>query len=147
MKLKLIVIALGISIAGLIANREAQTIKNFLFHPGYSWCHKFRRTWDVVNGHSTAYADAHWVVTTPKGTNLFLQIHGVPNDGGTHEVTVTNGVSCFPLCEQCWKELKTPQARLPYYRQLVNERKRLDTETNKAEDSWPRMKASVMTGN
>jgi hypothetical protein len=26
---------------------------------------------------------------------------------------------CGPLCEQCWQELATPEARLPYYEQLM----------------------------
>lgn len=26
---------------------------------------------------------------------------------------------CFPLCEDCWQELETPEARLPYYRELM----------------------------
>lgn len=124
-----------------------QEIKNNVLHAGYGSCGKCKRTWDVVSGHLTPYADAHWTVTTPKGTNLMMQVVGVPNDGGTHKTTVTNGVSCFPLCEQCWTELKTPEARLPYYRKLVDERKKWDTATEKAEDTWPRMKASVLAGN
>lgn len=27
--------------------------------------------------------------------------------------------SCFPLCEGCWFRLGTPEARLPYYYELV----------------------------
>lgn len=26
----------------------------------------------------------------------------------------------FPLCETCWKDLETPEARLPYYVELVD---------------------------
>ncbi len=28
---------------------------------------------------------------------------------------------CFPLCEECWKKLGTPEARLPYYRALAEQ--------------------------
>jgi hypothetical protein len=36
----------------------------------------------------------------------------------------TNG--CFPLCEPCWQTLGTPQARLPYYVQLLAMWERLE---------------------
>lgn len=28
---------------------------------------------------------------------------------------------CFPLCVDCWRELRTPEARLPFYRELCAE--------------------------
>lgn len=28
--------------------------------------------------------------------------------------------ACNPLCEDCWAELVTPEARLPYYRELYD---------------------------
>lgn len=31
----------------------------------------------------------------------------------------------FPLCEDCWTELRTPENRLPYYRELFNSWDRL----------------------
>jgi hypothetical protein len=117
-----------------------------LSHVVYGSCKKCRRTWDVVPGHLTPYADAHWTVTTTEGTNLVFEVVGFLNDGGKHNIMVTNGVSCFPLCEQCWTDLKTPAARLPYYRKLADERKKWDT-VEKAEDVWSRMKASVLAGN
>lgn len=35
-----------------------------------------------------------------------------------HRTMYGNGSGCFPLCEQCWKKLGTPEARLPYYRMM-----------------------------
>ena len=36
--------------------------------------------------------------------------------------TETSDHSCsFPLCELCWRELGTPEARLPFYAALVDE--------------------------
>lgn len=43
----------------------------------------------------------------------------------------------FPLCESCWRELKTPEARLPYYSNVVFKSWR---ETN----TWPAVKAAVL---
>lgn len=31
-----------------------------------------------------------------------------------------SGSGCFPLCEDCWIELRTPEARMPYYMKLVD---------------------------
>lgn len=35
-----------------------------------------------------------------------------------HSTPYTESKGCFPLCEKCWTDLKTPYARLPYYREL-----------------------------
>lgn len=37
-----------------------------------------------------------------------------------HHTFYTSGRGCFPLCEQCWTDLATPAARLPYYRDLFD---------------------------
>lgn len=39
-------------------------------------------------------------------------------DGHDTKYSVSHG--CFPLCEKCWTALETPEARLPYYRQMFN---------------------------
>lgn len=63
--------------------------------PGYSWCYRCRTPWKFVKGHDTAY---EWG-----------EINGYryPFRG------------CFPLCEKCWSDLGTPEARLPYYEVLI----------------------------
>lgn len=37
----------------------------------------------------------------------------------TTEYTYSSG--CFPLCVDCWDDLGTPEARLPYYLSLVRQ--------------------------
>lgn len=34
------------------------------------------------------------------------------------EYSVHNG--CFPLCEECWQILGHPEARIPYYKALID---------------------------
>lgn len=35
-----------------------------------------------------------------------------------HMTPYAQGRRCFPLCEDCWSDLATPEARLPFYRDL-----------------------------
>jgi len=58
--------------------------------PGYGWCGKCGRTWDIVERHVT------WFRLTASG----------------------RGMGCFALCQECWCCLQTPEARMPYYREL-----------------------------
>src|SRR5215831_19342032 len=37
-----------------------------------------------------------------------------------HNTQYSSQWGCFPLCEQCWQDLGTPEARLPYYESLVS---------------------------
>lgn len=42
---------------------------------------------------------------------------GAPYDGTQeHQTQYKNNWFIFVLCEHCWRELKTPEARMPYYR-------------------------------
>lgn len=41
------------------------------------------------------------------------------------------GSGCFPLCEKCWEELGTFDARRPYYAQLYEDWGRPDEERYK----------------
>lgn len=123
-----------------------QRIINHVFHPGYSACGRCERTWDVVEGHSTTYGDAKWKVKGDGNPNSIISIPSVPNDGEWHDSIVAGGMACFPLCESCWQELGTPEARLPYYRALVDSWKQWDGQTGeKAEDRWPAIKAAVLS--
>jgi len=114
-------------------------IRNAIFHSGYGCCSRCQRTWDVVNGHCTCFFDVEWTVTTPDGEDLPVHVQGIPNDGKSHHVTLTNGGGCFPLCDECWSNL-TPAQRLPYYHQLLMNQGH--GEINK----WPRLKAAVLNG-
>ncbi|MEE8151294.1 MAG: hypothetical protein V3T43_06220 [Nitrosomonadaceae bacterium] len=60
-------------------------------------------------------------------------------DGHTTEYTKVNG--CFPLCEECWSELK-PKTRLPYYRELHD---KWVNYGEKAAD-WNKIKRAVLNG-
>jgi hypothetical protein len=56
-----------------------------------------------------------------------------------------SGTSFFgggPLCEPCWKKLKTPKARLPYYRQLFADWQK---EMEIAPEEWDLLEAAVMS--
>ena len=35
-----------------------------------------------------------------------------------HQTKLDDSRKCFPLCERCWRKLKTPENRLPFYRTL-----------------------------
>lgn len=60
-----------------------------LFARGYTWCFRCRTPWKFVEPHTTDY---EW------------------GDGWAR--------GCFALCEECWAELETPTARLPFYEML-----------------------------
>jgi len=38
----------------------------------------------------------------------------------SHPTHYSNGRGCFPLCEECWREL-APEQRLPFYRKLYDQ--------------------------
>lgn len=63
-----------------------------------------------------------------------------------HLTQFDNSHSCFPLCEKCWSDLKTPEARLHYYRELVNNWKMSDSPKDHAEDNWAGIKEAVLAG-
>jgi hypothetical protein len=42
-----------------------------------------------------------------------------------HDTAYSEFEGCFPLCEECWRELETPARRLPYYRELLAEWERM----------------------
>ena len=64
----------------------------------------------------------------------------------------------FPLCEECWQGLKTPENRLPYYQQLLemwreeHQPERLDLyhdalgKARYYESKWERIKKAVIAG-
>lgn len=71
-----------------------------------------------------------------------------------HKTFDTEASGCFPLCETCWKELETPDARLPYYWTLVNQwvqwsedhKKEYPKETARAIHRWETISKAVMEG-
>ena len=83
--------------------------------PGYSTCGKCNRPWKYIESHSTSYG----------------KMFGPKQDMRS---------AMFPLCEKCWISLKTPQARLPYYRELWLSW----NEDNEHHASWEYIKIAVL---
>lgn len=52
---------------------------------------------------------------------------GAPGVKG-HETQYSQTSACFPLCEECWFNLEVPEARIEYYKMLID---------NWAEIGWP----------
>lgn len=68
-----------------------------------------------------------------------------------HTTEIDNSRGCFPLCERCWQELETPEARLPFYAELwrswVTQPMSLRSPVDEADEmaaDWPRIKAAVL---
>ena len=54
-----------------------------------------------------------------------------------HVTHFSSSEGCFPLCEECWQEL-TPETRLPYYRELWEQRGTSSVER------WEKIKKAVL---
>ena len=74
-----------------------------------------------------------------------------------HDTPYTEWSSCFPLCSECWDELRTPIARLPLYRKMwIHWLELLAEELEKGIgskqaladtiDKWSHIEAAVMEG-
>lgn len=66
-----------------------------------------------------------------------------------HTTPYDRSGGCFPLCEQCWREL-TPEDRLPYYEELFKSWKAYGYPDHNGTPwpiLWRQMSESVMEGN
>ena len=66
-----------------------------------------------------------------------------------HSTSYEPNSGCFPLCERCWVELKTPPMRLPYYRTLWDDWQQWrDGENDELYDLavWDRIETAVLNG-
>ena len=150
MKRKLIIALLALAAVGCICllSIPLRRIENSILHPGWGSCGRCVRTWDVATYHDTPYAWTkpgmmHMLVNGEDVavTNFAKQLGIVLSPEQIERMgTPTPKASCFPLCEDCWRQLKTPEARLPFYRALID-------EWGKGESVWPDVKASVLAGN
>jgi hypothetical protein len=62
-----------------------------------------------------------------------------------HSTQYSYGSGCFPLCEECWEELGTPQARMPFYRDLWESWQQYGPLNGvPMETIWEQMKIAVM---
>lgn len=93
--------------------------------PSYSFCHRCEMPWKFIEGH-----------TTPYGKEITRMIK-------SGESINMNWGGCFPLCKRCWKELRTPEKRLQYYRELWIEWQQWG---NKDAEEWEHIKISVLAG-
>jgi len=55
----------------------------------------------------------------------------------SHRTDYSPSRGVFPLCEKCWEELATPEARLPYYKELYD-------SWEKDPNCWDEIKNAVM---
>lgn len=57
-----------------------------------------------------------------------------------HDTTYSLDRGMFPLCNECWKELGTPERRMSYYRELWRSWRPKDLP------EWSLIEASVLEG-
>jgi len=95
-------------------------------HRGSSRCGRCARPWWAVrHPHLTEY--------DPKPDT------DQPND------TYGQQLSLFPLCHRCWASLRSPDRRLPYYRNLF-EKWRRDCPDHYTEEAWAPIAQAVQEG-
>lgn len=140
-KLKYTLVAVLISLTAIVylnhAYKILQRIENLVFHPGIGCCERCYRTWDIVTIHSTWY-DLNDVMQKVKIEGINYAI-----------ITPIERKGCFPLCQDCWQDLETPEARLPFYRRLMDQWERIDRDMDRhlgREMEWEGMKAAVLAG-
>ena len=68
-----------------------------------------------------------------------------------HSTQFSDVQGCFPLCESCWKELGSPEKRLPFYHvwwgQVLAKAVRYGIEyRSEVAEWWPRIEAAVLKG-
>lgn len=136
---------------GLLIIFAPRRVTNAIFHPHYSCCGKCERTWDVVDPHTTAF---EW--SRPGEMHMFSgefvpasSIFGdnIPEDIKAFIAVRQATRGCFPLCKGCWVKLGTPEARLPYYRRLIDEWVEQDRPQDESSElKWPAIRAAVMAG-
>lgn len=100
----LLVIAVSIGVVlGLDATARARHWRigrwSWILPMGHGGCRRCETTWRYVDPHVLAYAPA---TLGPTGD-------------------VVNGRGVMALCEVCSRELGTPEARYPYYQEVVSE--------------------------
>jgi hypothetical protein len=68
-----------------------------------------------------------------------------------HTTNYKPNVGCFPLCENCWEKLKTPEKRMIYYKKLLDswaleaKRQKLYNKLEYDED-WKNIQKAVLAG-
>lgn len=83
------------------AERKARARELRRKAPGYGTCYRCDTPWCFTESHSTTYD------------------RKFPPRQGREPMRSTSSSGMFPLCEDCWQELDSAQARLPYYEALA----------------------------
>lgn len=96
-----------------------KAILSRLRSPGYGWCGRCGMPWSKVKGHDTSY-------------------------GRYCRDKESQGKGCFPLCEGCWQELGSPEARIEYYKRLVD--RWIEDGCKVTEDEMQAIKRAVANG-
>ena len=124
--------------------RRIASVMRYLTSPGYGTCERCEVPWNYIKEHSTFYKTALCNDNEEINT-IYDQV--IVADGTDFVNIGPSGIErgCFPLCEKCWQELKTPEARLPYYKELFD--KWIQMGSGKTEEDWERIKQSVIEGN
>lgn len=63
-----------------------------------------------------------------------------------HSTLYSERWGMFPLCVECWTELGTPDARLPFYRALYESHKQDGEMDDDTYHNWSLIEAAVMSG-
>jgi hypothetical protein len=69
-----------------------------------------------------------------------------------HSTDYGHGRGCFPLCKKCWKDLGTPEARLPYYLTMFTQWRSTahmvpdPGHLDELYEAWPSIRAAVLAG-
>lgn len=65
----------------------------------------------------------------------------VSDEGHKTHYNATTG--CFPLCEKCWVNLETPDARLPFYQEMWDS---WNTDIPMEPSGWIQIRNAVLEG-
>lgn len=104
--------------------------------PGIGTCKKCQRPW--ITHEQMLIGDNCW-------QQLPEERYGGRVGVREHSTTYAPGRGMFPLCEGCWKELTTPENRLPYYKQLwVLWRLQAFQYGHSCEVSWEQIELAVL---
>lgn len=88
----------------VLFRRWAAGVLSRMKYPNRGWCTRCGRAWDSVHGHTTHYC---------------VQQFGGTCEAPFHDGGLSMHGGCFPMCQDCWSELK-PEDRLPFYRILMD---------------------------
>lgn len=68
---------------------------------------------------------------------------GASFNAGVHDTKYKEGWYVFAVCKNCWRSLKTPEARMPYYRGIYDYNQQFGDQ---GEAKWVCISNAVMNG-